>query len=150
MKQLLAAGIFLWAGLLIGVSFVATPAKFLAPSLPLAQALDVGRWTFHVLSLLEWGLLALAVISVAFGRMWLRDIWRLEMIFLAGIAATLALQSMWLRPVLDARVHVIIEGGSVAQSSLHNAYIALEIIKLNLLLVAGGNVASQASTREPF
>jgi hypothetical protein len=48
--------LFVWSGLLIGVSFVATPAKFLAPSLQLPQALDVGRWTFHVLTLMEWTL----------------------------------------------------------------------------------------------
>ena len=33
----------LWAGLLMGVSFVATPVKFLAPSLSLAVALDVDQ-----------------------------------------------------------------------------------------------------------
>lgn len=33
---------FVWGGLLLGVAFVATPAKFLAPSLPLAQALEGG------------------------------------------------------------------------------------------------------------
>lgn len=34
-----------YAGVLIGVSFIATPAKFLAQSITLAQAFDVGRWT---------------------------------------------------------------------------------------------------------
>jgi hypothetical protein len=42
--RLVAAALFVWAGLLLGVSFVATPAKFLAPTLGLAQAWDVGRW----------------------------------------------------------------------------------------------------------
>lgn len=45
MTRTTTAILFIWAGLLIGVSFVAKPAKFLAPSLALAQALDVGRWT---------------------------------------------------------------------------------------------------------
>lgn len=35
-----------WAGFLAGVSFLATPVKFLAPSLTLPVALDVGRQTF--------------------------------------------------------------------------------------------------------
>jgi hypothetical protein len=43
----------LWAGMLIGVSFLATPAKFLAPSLILPVALDVGRQTFGLFSLVE-------------------------------------------------------------------------------------------------
>ena len=38
---------WLWAGLVLGVSFVATPVKFLAPSLSLADALAVGRVTFE-------------------------------------------------------------------------------------------------------
>ena len=49
MTRVIAAILFVW--ILLGVSFIATPAKFLAPSLSMAQALDVGRWTFHVLSL---------------------------------------------------------------------------------------------------
>lgn len=40
LSQLLLA--VLWAGLLLGVSFLATPVKFLAPSLSLPVALDVG------------------------------------------------------------------------------------------------------------
>jgi hypothetical protein len=42
-----------WAGMLIGISFLATPAKFLAPSLALPVALDVGRLTFGLFSLVE-------------------------------------------------------------------------------------------------
>ncbi len=46
MSQVTSAILFIWAGLLLGVSFIATPAKFLAPSLPMAQALDVGDGPF--------------------------------------------------------------------------------------------------------
>ncbi len=44
----------LWIGLLIGASFLATPAKFLAPSLSRAAALDVGRHTFAIFNKVEW------------------------------------------------------------------------------------------------
>jgi hypothetical protein len=57
--------LFIWAGLLLGVSFVATPAKFLAPSLPMTQALDVGRWTFHVLAWTEWGFVVATAVLIA-------------------------------------------------------------------------------------
>ncbi len=40
--------LLIWAGVALGVAFVATPAKFLAPSLSLPVALDVGRHTFAV------------------------------------------------------------------------------------------------------
>jgi hypothetical protein len=55
MMHIVSPLLFVWSGLLIGVSFVATPARFLAPSLQLPQALDVGRWTFHVLTLVARG-----------------------------------------------------------------------------------------------
>ena len=64
MMRTLTAVLFIWAGLLAGVSFVATPAKFLAPSLPMTQALDVGRWTFHVLSSAEAGFVAVAAVLI--------------------------------------------------------------------------------------
>ena len=43
-----------WFGMLLGVSFLATPAKFLAPSLTLGVALDIGRQTFAILNKVEW------------------------------------------------------------------------------------------------
>lgn len=60
LHKAIAALLFVWAGVLLGISFVATPAKFLAPSLPMVQALDVGRWTFHVLAWIEWGFVLVA------------------------------------------------------------------------------------------
>ncbi|MGH6868523.1 MAG: hypothetical protein ACREDA_06585 [Methylocella sp.] len=36
----------LWIGVLIGISFIATPIKFKARSLTLPVALDVGQTTF--------------------------------------------------------------------------------------------------------
>ena len=42
-----------WFGVLAGVSFLATPIKFMAPSLSLSVALDVGRQTFAALNPLE-------------------------------------------------------------------------------------------------
>lgn len=49
----LAALLLLWAGVLIGVSFLAAPAKFAAPSLSLPVAMDVGRQEFGTLNLVE-------------------------------------------------------------------------------------------------
>ena len=52
-----------WMGIVIGVSFLATPVKFTADSLTRPVALDVGRATFHALAYLEWVLAALLVIA---------------------------------------------------------------------------------------
>src|SRR6187551_3253811 len=49
----------LWIGMLVGVCFIAAPAKFRAPSLSIKVALDVGRTTFAAWNNKEWLLLAL-------------------------------------------------------------------------------------------
>ena len=58
----LGALIMLWAGVLIGVSVLAAPAKFGAPGLTLPVAMAVGREEFGALNLSE---IALAVVTLA-------------------------------------------------------------------------------------
>lgn len=122
-----------WAGLSIGVAFLATPAKFLAPSLSLSAALDVGRHTFRIYNLAELGLLlgclSLGVVSKA------RRGWYLA---LALPAAVVAADALWLLPALDVRVSAILEGrGPLPASSLHTVYVAAEACKALWLLVFG-------------
>ncbi len=119
------------------MAFVATPAKFLAPSLPLAQTLDVGRWTFLVLSLIEWALAAAFLGFVLVGRSAIGARWRGVLLGLLGVAVVLSVETFSLRPILDARVLEIIRGDSVPQSALHEVYIGLEFLKFVLLLAAG-------------
>ena len=52
----------IWAGLSVGVAFLATPAKFLAPSLSLPVALEIGQQTFRVYSGAEFALLVLLMV----------------------------------------------------------------------------------------
>jgi hypothetical protein len=134
---ILSAFFFIWAGLVCGVSFVATPAKFLAPSLPMAQALDVGRWTFHVLALIEWGLVVLGGSLVAAAWQCRVQGGRLVIALFLLIASILVVETFWLRPLLDERVLKIIAGQHVAPTQQHSLYIALEAAKFALLLTAG-------------
>jgi hypothetical protein len=71
-----------WIGLLIGVSLLATPVKFRAPSLDLPVALDVGRHTFAAFNLVEIFALVLLALAVILGNRT-----RLLLAALAGIAA---------------------------------------------------------------
>nr|WP_312448225.1 DUF4149 domain-containing protein [Brevundimonas naejangsanensis] len=118
----------LWLGLLIGVSFLATPVKFQAPSLTLATALEVGQATFALFTRVEWGLivlLALAVVRVG------RTSAQLGLWICVGLLAlVLAAQSLWLLPILDARVAFIIAGETPPPSEHHWLYVALESSKL--------------------
>jgi hypothetical protein len=125
--------LLVWAGLSIGVAFLATPAKFLAPSLSLSAALDVGRHTFRIYNLVELGLLlgclSLSVVSRA------RRGWYLA---LALPAAVVAAEALWLLPALDVRVSAILEGRRpLPASSLHTVYVAAEACKALWLLGFG-------------
>lgn len=146
MNPAMSWGFFFWAGILLGASFIATPAKFLAPSLPLAQALDVDRWTFYVLALIEWGLVALFAVLVILSHP-ASEVQYTVLGLLSAIGIVPAVETFAIRPILDARVARIIGGQSVGPSFLHNRYVGLEIVKLALILAAGvlwGRVADGA------
>lgn len=130
----LAVVVLIWAGMLIGVSFLATPAKFEAPSLTLPVALDVGRHTFGVFSPIE---IAAAVIVTALAAASRR---RAILAVVALVDAIVALQAVWLLPVLDARVETILAGGSVPGSPLHALYIGLDVVELLALLALGAGL----------
>lgn len=118
-----------WLGLVVGVSFIATPAKFLAPTLDLAVALDVGRQTFGVFAVVEIAAAITLGVLLLFAR-------RQAAIVLLGAAVVLvvALEQVWLLPVLDDRVEIIMQGGVPEASALHGAYVAVEGLKLLLLV----------------
>lgn len=132
MRRHAAAGALLlatlWAGIVIGVSFIATIAKFDAPSLTLPVALDVGRHTFAPLARIEWGLwLALLVAGGLAARS------RARIAGIAALGAILALQALWLLPVLDARVELVLAGATPPPSSLHLLFVACELVKIAIL-----------------
>lgn len=121
-----------WAGMVLGVSFLATPAKFRAPSLPLPVALDVGRHTFRTFGRVEAALATLLGLRTAAPTR--------RLLALAPGLVVLA-QALWLRPRLDARTRQVIEGQEPPPSRLHLAYVACEAAKLAALLTVGLSAA---------
>lgn len=119
----------LWLGVLIGVSFLATPVKFQAQSLDLPTALDVGRVTFALATKVEWGLWGLLVAASAWGRV------RMGWLLVGLLGAILVAQSFWLLPILDERVAQIIAGQVVAATPHHLIYVVLEGLKAVLLIL---------------
>jgi hypothetical protein len=128
----LGALIMLWAGVLIGISFLAAPAKFNAPSLTLPVAMEVGRQEFGILNRVEIGFAVLTLALAAYVRPG-RLIW----LALAIAALVVAAQALWLLPVLDARALAIIQGETPQPAPWHMIYIVIEVTKLLALLVAG-------------
>lgn len=124
--------VLLWAGVLFGVSFLATPVKFQAPSLSLAVAVDVGRATFQLLNRVEVFFAVLAAVLAA-GR----GCKRLAQIGVAMAVAVTALETVWLLPALDERAELVVAGLGAEPSRLHDVYIGLDLAKLAVLLIAG-------------
>jgi hypothetical protein len=136
--RLSGGGIFLvlaalfWAGMIAGVSGLATPIKFSAPSLTLPVALDVGRVTFGLFSRVEW---ALALVLIVAGLVARPPLLILLLILVA--VSLVALQTLWLLPILGERTAAVIAGNMVPPSSHHVWYVVIEIVKFAALLAVG-------------
>jgi hypothetical protein len=135
-EQVIAIGLpFVWLGLVLGISVIETPLKFMAPGITTPLGLGIGRLVFRALNAAE---LAIAcVLVVVFVRQ--ASDWPLALL---GVVFTILLvQTFWLRPALDDRALRMIAGDELPPSSLHLAYIALEGVKLIALPVLGASLA---------
>lgn len=135
----------IWLGLLIGVSFLATPIKFAAPSLDLPVALDVGRHTFALFNRIEIGLgLALLFATIA-GLRRPGAVWPLALMLVV-----LAGQTFWLLPALDERVETIMQGGMPPASPMHSFYVGAEVVKLLCLVALAWAAGKQSAFFAPL
>ena len=134
MTQQLRNLFLIWAGIIVGVSLLATPAKFLAPDLSLSEALQVGRVTFRVLAATEVVLLTLAFVLVLLKP----PVLTRSFLWPVVIAAVLLFQYAVLLPFLNVQTDEVMAGEAPGRSSfLHSAYIAVELLKFGLLLILG-------------
>ncbi len=120
--------LLVWLGIVLGVSFIATPIKFQAPHLTMPIAVEVGKVTFHLLNKIEWALLILLLVLMRFIAID-RKLW----ICISLLALTLISQTFWLLPILDLRVDRVILGETLSSGYFHLIYIFVEILKLILL-----------------
>ncbi|WP_426491316.1 hypothetical protein [Hymenobacter sp. 102] len=139
----LVATLFLWAGLIIGISFLEAPLKFTAPHITLALGVGIGRVVFHALNKVEIGLYAGAAVCAIYLRVPGRVGGALVL-----LAAVLLLQTFWLLPALDVRAEALLHGHPPPASSLHLLYIGVEAVKLCLVL-GTGTLAYLALHRPP-
>ena len=127
-----------WLGIILGVSFIATPIKFTAPSLDLPTAREVGRVTFRLLARIEWGLGILLCVSALAHRQ--RLPWS-AVVLLLGVVV----ESLVLLPALGARTDIIRAGGTPAPSHLHDLFILAEVLEI----LALGHIALVTSRTSP-
>ncbi|MEM9131658.1 MAG: DUF4149 domain-containing protein [Actinomycetota bacterium] len=126
--------IYTWFGLVLGVSFLATPVKFRAPSLTRPVALDVGRTTFHAFGKVEWVLSVAVLVAAALDD---RGLPALVGVGIGAVVVIVVLQAAWLIPRLDVRVAAVIEGQDPPPSHLHSIYAGAEAGKALILLAVG-------------
>lgn len=129
----LAALAWTWFGMLIGVSFLATPVKFVVQDLDLPTALQVGAATFGLFSRVEWGL---TVLLLGAATLVPTRHWTLRALVL-GVSAIVLAQAAWLLPALDLRVAEIVAGGAPPPSLHHHFYAGFELAKAAALLAIG-------------
>ena len=128
----LTAVVLVWASMLAGVSFLATPAKFLAPSLDLPVALEIGSHTFRVFQWVEFGFsLLVLLLALVARRPWI------VLAVAAVLFALVELQMLWLLPALHSRTLMIIAGETPPPSQLHTLYGVVEAVKFLFLLATG-------------
>lgn len=123
---------FIWVGITVGVSMIATPLRFTATTITRPVALDVGRVVFAALNKVELAALVLLLVVVraaGLARRW----WAL----CASLVLIVLAQGVWLIPELSARTDVIIAGGEPPASYAHAIYSSLELVKIGLLLFCG-------------
>jgi hypothetical protein len=124
--------VFVWAGMLLGISFLEAPLKFQAPHVTLSIGLGIGRLVFTALNRIEI-LFCVCILALFIFLKPPINTWVLIMVILS----ILSVQTLWLLPVLDERAEIIISGGSPKGSSPHIYYVIGEIAKTIALVTIG-------------
>lgn len=130
--RLLVCVSLIWLGMILGISFLEAPLKFMAPGVKPEIGLSIGREVFGVFNKIECAMaLAMAILVVI-----VRQKDRL-LIHLGILWSALALQTFWLLPILMDRVELILQGQTPASSPVHSFYVLLELLKAMVLAVYG-------------
>ncbi|WP_282610491.1 hypothetical protein [Pelagibius sp. Alg239-R121] len=135
-----------WCGLILGVSFIATPVKFTAPLINFKEALDLGRVTFGLFGPVEVAMSILllgAVLLASRGR----SLGLLPVIAGLCLAITLG-ENFLLRPLLDERLLAVLADRPLPESRMHLLYVLSQAVKLPMLLALA--VVAGRRTGEAF
>lgn len=119
----------LWLGMVLAISFLEAPLKFRAPGITVPLGLGIGRIVFRALNTVECALAAVLVVACL-----VANPGTTEWVLLAVTVAVLAVQLLAVRPPLTKRSNRILAGEDAPRSRLHFVYIALEVLKVGLLV----------------
>ena len=126
------AGIFVWLGMVLAISFIEAPVKFRAPGVTLQIGLGIGRLVFRALNVSELVLGVVVLVALQFDP----PASRVTVTVLVAVVV-LAVQLLAVRPALTRRSDAVLAGEQGARSRGHYVYVGLEMIKVIALLVSG-------------
>jgi hypothetical protein len=129
------AGIFVWLGMVVAISFMEAPLKFRAPGVTLQVGLGIGRLVFRALNTAEVILAVAVLAALQFDP----PPSRVTVAILVAVVV-LAVQLLAVRSRLTRRSDAVLAGedGSARRRSRgHYVYVGLELIKAIALLVSG-------------
>jgi hypothetical protein len=128
------AATLLWLGMVLAISFLEAPLKFRAPGLELHVGLAIGRIVFRALNVVE------VVWAVVIALCLILDPQSATITTLACVTgALLVVQLAVVRPQLNRRSDTVLAargvgGADAPRSRAHHAYIALETLKVAVLV----------------
>lgn len=130
--SLATAVVFIWTGMVLGISFLETPLKFRAPGVTIRIGLGIGRLVFRTFNFVEVGFATVLVVAAAADVPTARVAVSLS---IAGVV--LFVQVIVVRPVLTRRSDRVLAGDDATRSMAHYWYLSLELAKLVALLTSG-------------
>jgi len=123
---------FVWLGMVFAISFLEAPLKFRAPNVTLPIGLGIGRLVFRALNTVELVFAAVIVLAAFMNQ----PSAAATTAFAVAVGA-LAVQLLAVRPGLNRRSDEVLAGRVGPRSRGHYVYVALELVKVAALLVAG-------------
>lgn len=131
----------LWLGMVAAISFLEAPIKFRAPGVTVPVGLGIGRLVFKALNAVEVVLLVL--LSVACYALRPSTV---ALVLLVSVAVVLVIQVVLVRPPLSKRSDRVLAGANVSRSRMHLVYVALELVKVGLLIALAFTLTAGALT----
>lgn len=124
----------LWIGMVGAISFIEAPLRFQAPGITIPLGLGIGRLVFLALNIAEAALLiALTLLSFWPSE---RRVSVARRVWWAALAAVFFAKILVVRPPLNARTDLVLQGADPGQSPWHYVYIACDLVTLVLLVVS--------------
>ncbi len=131
LKLIILLMLGVWLGMILGVSFLEAPLKFRAPNITLVLGLGIGKLVFTALNRIEIIFTIALMIWMLFHY---KQMATPLLVVLCCLVALLVIQSLWLLPILNARIDSLLQGIEPAKSHHHFYYVAGEVLKVGLLI----------------